>query len=220
MNIPEIVAEHYRRNVLDEPSTQRGTRFEQKGEMRLAPEKGWLPFTAEQTCAADETRFVWKARFRMAPLVTGTVEDAYEDGRGRLDAKLWGLLRMARARGPEVDRGEAQRYLAELPWCPMALLHNPELQYRSLGDDAVRVWIDDEETYVDLRFDAEGDIVGARTETRSRGDVVQPWEGRFWDYRDFGDLRAPAKGEVHWETPDGPFVYWRGEIVTMRWATP
>ena len=177
-----------------------------------------MPFSAEQSLSAVDTEFVWHARFKMAPLVTGVVEDAYVDGRGRLDAKIWGVLPVAHARGLDVDRGEAQRYLAELVWCPMAWLHNPGLQYRVLADDRVRVWVHDHDTYVDYLFDEHGDIVGARTETRSRGDEVQPWEGRFSDFRDFGGIRAPSRGEVWWTTPEGPFVYWQGQVLSLTWA--
>lgn len=211
--IPAIVDAFVKRSVkgrIDEPH---GTLLHQTGEMRLGEDKPWLPFTAEQTVDAHTTGFVWHARFRMAPMVTGVVEDAYEEGKGRLDAKLWGVLPVAHGRGIDVDRGEAERYLAELPWCPLAMLHNRALNFEELDAHTVRVWVHDPTTYVDLSFDADGDIVRARTTTRVRGDVgVQPWEGHFGNYRDFGDVRAPSTGEVQWDTPDGPFVYWRGEI--------
>ena len=183
--------------------------------MRLGPDRGWMPFTAEQTIEAHTTGFVWHARFRMAPLVTGVVEDAYEDGTGRLDAHLWGLVRVAHGRGVDVDRGEAERYLAELPWCPLALLHNPQLRYVEVDDRTVRVWVHDPDTYVDLLFDADGDISGARTTTRVRDGAAQPWEGRFADYRAFGGIRAPSRGEVWWDGPEGRFVYWRGVVTDL-----
>ena len=54
----------------------------------------------------------------------------------------------------------------------MALLANKELQFLALSADTVRVRVDDEPTCVDLLFDAIGDIVGAKTTTRCRGDQV------------------------------------------------
>ena len=122
----------------------------------------------------------------MAPFVTAVVEDAYEDGKGRLDAKIFGLVSVAHARGLEVDRGEAQRYLAELPWCPMALVHNRQLRFRETAEDRIRVSVHDDATSVDLLFDADGDITGARTDARPRGDFSQGWAGHFEAYRDFG----------------------------------
>lgn len=155
----------------------------------------------------------------MASLITAVVEDAYDQGCGRLDVKLWGLLPVVRARGPLLDRGEIQRYLAELVWCPMALLHNPDINFESIAEDVVRVWVHDPQTHVDLNFDDSGDIVGARTTTRARGSILQPWEGRFYDYRDYDGIRAPSRGEVWWETEDGPFVYWRGFVTSLAWAS-
>lgn len=216
--LPALITEFYRRCVSDPPAAPRGTLLEQRGEMRLGEERPWMPFTAEQSCQAARTGFVWHARFKMAPLVTGVVDDAYEDGHGRLDAKIWGVLPVAHGRGLEIDRGEAQRYLSELAWCPMALVHNPALHYRQLRDDAVRVWVHDEQTYVDLLFDAAGDIAGATTDTRCRGEQPQPWGGQFGDYRDFGDVRAPATAQAYWDTPQGRFTYWRGEVTSLRWA--
>ena len=216
-DLPAPVAGYFRRAVKQDPPTPRGTRLRQAGEMRLAPDKPWSPLTAVQHIEARRTGFVWRARVRMAPLVTAHVVDAYEDGQGRLVAKLWGLFPVARASGAEADRSEAQRYLAELPWCPMALVHNPELRFAERSDREVRVWVHDEDTYMDLRFDGDGDLVGARTETRTRGPgLAQPWEGRFWDFRDFGSIRAPSRGKVWWETPEGPFEYWRGRLTSFE----
>lgn len=187
--------------------------------MRLGPDKPWMPFSAEQTFDAGRVGFVWHARVKMAPLVTCVVDDAYEDGHGRLDAKVLGVVPVAHARGVDVDRGEAQRYLAELVWCPLAFVTNPQLRYLELPDGGVRVWVGDETTYVDFSFDGRGDVVRVRTTTRVRGDLgaTQDWEGRFFDYQDFEGIRAPSRAEVEWQTPDGPYLYWRGEIKSLEW---
>lgn len=179
----------------------------------------WMPFTAEQWLSTTTVAFCWHARVKIAPLVTAVVEDAFEHRRGRLEAKLWGLISMADAKGPEIDRGEAQRYLAELPWNPLALRHNEELRYAVGEDGPVRVWAFDPQTYVDLRFDDRGDISGAFSRTRARDDGVFPWEGRFSDYRELGGVRVPTRAEVRWHLPTGVFTYWRGEVTSMDWRS-
>ncbi|TPV93155.1 MAG: hypothetical protein B7733_21965 [Myxococcales bacterium FL481] len=217
-HLPPLIHAYVQRYV---PETLRGLRrttlLHQTGEIRLAPDRDWIPFTAEQTIESTRTEFVWHARFKMAPLLTGVVEDAFESGEGRLDAKIWGMIPVAHARGVDVDRGEAQRYLSELAWCPTAFELNPELNYIEVDERTVRVWVHDEQTYVDLLFGADGELAGARTTTRVRGDVgPQPWEGHFSEYRDFGGIQAPARGEVWWDGPDGRFLYWRGEVVQLQ----
>lgn len=219
MQLPDLIAGYVNRNVPDIPDGVQGTLIQQRGSMRLDPDKPWLPFTAEQTMTDNEVGFVWHARVRMAPLVTAVVEDAFENGHGRLDAKIWGLLSVAHGRGVDIDRGEAQRYLAELPWNPLALLNNSALQFEQRDDDTIRVWVFDPKTWVDLVFDAHGDIVGASTTTRTRGEEgPQPWVGRFGDYREFGGMRAPGTGRVSWLAPEGEFEYWRGEITSLAWC--
>lgn len=217
--LPELIERRLERNLPAASRSASGTLFHQTGTIRLGADRPWMPFTAEQTVDAAKVGFVWHARFRMAPLVTGVVEDAFEDGKGRLDAKIWGVIPVAHARGLDIDRGESQRYLGELAWCPMALSQNTELRFEPVDERTVKVWAFDEQTYVDLRFDDEGDIVGTRTTTRVREDKAVPWEGRFWGYRDFGPLRAPAFAEVWWDEPQGPFVYWKGEMTDLELQT-
>jgi hypothetical protein len=190
-----------------------GVRLHQRGEIRLAPGRTWSRFRAEQVIEARRTSFRWTASVRMAPLCTVKVVDAYEDGCGRLDARLWGLVRVAHGTGPAIDRGELLRYLAELPWCPFAFVANPALRVRS-EDDRLVVGIGDVEAR--LTVDAQGDVVAADA-LRPRdvgGDSVETrWRGTFSDHGDLGGFRGPRKGVVAWQLDDGPFEYWRGEII-------
>lgn len=215
--IPDIIFEYFARSVPSSPDEARSTLLVQEGQMRLAPDRGWMPFNARQYICANQTEFHWRARWRLPHLIFGTVVDAFQNKCGRLDAKIWGFIPIARGRGADIDRGEIQRYLAELVWCPMAFLHNSELHYKQLSDRLVRVWAFTEDTYIDLTFNNEGDIIGAKTSTRVRDGSPQPWEGKFYDFKNFGEIRIPSKGEVWWETPEGPFVYWKGCITSIKW---
>ncbi|MCP5065350.1 MAG: hypothetical protein GY946_02195, partial [bacterium] len=100
--------------------------FEQVGEMALRPGK-WSRFRARQLIDVRACGFRWEARVRMGPLVHARVVDTFVAGHGLLDARLWRLLPLARSMGPEIDESELLRYLAELPFCPHALLANDHL---------------------------------------------------------------------------------------------
>ena len=71
--------------------------------------------------------------------------------------------------GVDLDRGELTRYLGELAWNPMAIVHNPELRYADGPDGTARVWAHDERSYVDCRFDDAGDLVEIASAARVRG---------------------------------------------------
>lgn len=219
--IPNPILRFAERNILARSDTPGRVRFSQKGTMRLKPDASWKPFTAEQWVSEEKVAFCWHARVKLAPLLTAVVEDAFQDGHGRLDVKLWGALRVAHEEGPLVDRGEIQRYLAELPWNPNALVANPSLHFDAGDDGSVRVWVGDPQCYVDLHFDDEGDIVRTYSTTRPKGDDgPAPWEGRFSDYEPIGGVRVPRRGEVAWILPHGRFDYWRGELLTFELVAP
>jgi len=216
-SLPEPIVRFLDRTVPEE-RFHAAVLLEQRGEMRLGPGRPWMPFTATQLLSAMDVRFSWRARFRMMGWLPLRVEDRFEDGTGRLDARLFGFLPMIHKRGPAIDRGEAQRYLAELAWCPPALDGNSELHFEEKPGGAVRAGAFDTETWVDLSFDEQGDLTEAGTATRLRDGHPTPWRGRFAEYRDFNGIRLPSFGEVGWETPEGPFPYWRATVTAAHWC--
>lgn len=194
----------------------------QIGQMCLAPDKGWSALTAEHTVSTAASGFVWHARVEMAPLVTAVVVDSYVSGSGRLEARLYGSAPVARAEGPETDRGELMRYLGELAWAPEAILYNRALRWRRLSDSEFEVSAESSGglAAVRLKLNEEGDITQAEAEDRPMGtgkeSVPTPWRARVWDYADVGGFRIPRKAEVSWMLPEGEFVYWRGEVTAAR----
>jgi len=88
----------------------------QRGEIRSSPAARWVSFTAEEYVDATRSAFCWDARMGSA-LTSVRVIDAYEDGHGRLAVKK-GPLKLKELRGRDVDKGELQRYLAYVSYCP------------------------------------------------------------------------------------------------------
>ena len=178
-------------------------------------------FSAVEEFSVDEVAFSWRARFRLAPLVSLRVLDRYAAGQGLLDARLFGLVPVMRQRGPETDQGEAMRYLAELAWIPQAMRANPQLEWREVDPQTVEVAtrVGSARVAVALEFDAAGDIVRASTERphfEGRKRVRRPWVGSFSEYDTVGGVHIPTRGEVRWDLPEGPFTYWRGTITSLE----
>lgn len=218
MTIPSIWQAYFERHVPKPPINPRGTMISQHGTILLDSGK-WAPFTAEQTFEANRCGFCWHARVKMAPLVTAVVDDAFDHGHGRLEAKVFGFLKVASGEsGVELDRGEAIRYLGEIPWNPMAIVHNPEIRFDVAPSGNPRIWTHDPKTYVDCTFDNDGDLVQIETTTRSRGkEGPMPWSARFLRYGEFDGVRVPISAEVSWDLPSGRQTYWRAEIDHFGW---
>lgn len=78
-------------------------------------------FTARQRIGTTSAGFVWRAK--VGPLGAMWVVDALVAGSGFLEARVLGILRVARIEGTAAaTQGEALRYLAELPFNPDAIL--------------------------------------------------------------------------------------------------
>ncbi|WP_332688359.1 DUF6544 family protein [Devosia sp.] len=192
----------------------------QSAEMKLAPDQSFIPIEATQIYGTRDPGFVWHAWGSMASVVPVVVVDSYVSGGGWLEARIAGSIPVAIARGPDVDRGEAMRFLAELPWNPDAMINAAGLSWRQIDQRTVEVALQTAggPARVRLGFDETGDIVTAEADDRPRsvGDqnLPTPWIGRFSDYASFGNYRIPRLAEVAWILPEGEFVYWRGEIVS------
>jgi hypothetical protein len=198
------------------------TWLRQEGEMRFAPDRPWLPFTAEQWFPGSGIDFRWLASVRMAPLLRARVVDCFEGGHGLLTAHVLGFIPVAKSRGPATDKGEAMRGLAELPWRPFAFRERLGITWEAIGPDKLRAAFDDGCTQAAVEFDIdrEGHVLGGSAASRPRvvrKQVVEtPWSGQFDEYRIFDRVRVPTVAEVSWLLPDGPFTYWRGRITEFR----
>jgi len=98
--IPTIVAAFARR-AAPEGAAPRLVRIRQRAEMRQGPGTPWRPLTAEETVSVRVPGFVWVADAEMAPLVWARVVDAYVDGKGLLEARLFGSVPVASTFGTE-----------------------------------------------------------------------------------------------------------------------
>ena len=162
---------------------------------------------------------MWDARIRMVPGVNVQVRDAYLAGAGSMRGDLFGLVRVVDAHDTrEMAEGALQRYLAEAPWLPTALLPGSRVEWTAIDDGAARATLTDGQNSVSIefRFNAAGEITGVYTPSRYRevkgSYEATPWEGRFTRYSQLGGMKIPTEAEVAWLLPAGRLPYWRGRI--------
>lgn len=101
---------------------------------------------------------------------------------------------------------------------PDAIFNAGELKWREIDDRAVVVSMDTAGGMagVALLLDEAGDIIAIEAENRPRaGDTPARWFGRFRFYVQAGAYRFPRYGEIAWDLPEGEFVYWRDNILSI-----
>ena len=201
-----------------------GARIRHKGEFNMdVVEERWARLTSDQLVSTRRPGFDWDARVSPVPGARIFVRDGYVAGEGRLRACMLGLFVLAEGHpSPEMNRGELMRWLAEAVWYPTALLPSQGVAWTALDERSARATILDGETEasLDFRFREDGlvDSVYAAARPRSvKGRFTDtPWEGRFSDYQEIGDLRIPMQGEVGWHLSEGLRPYWRGRITSIE----
>ena len=204
----------------DAARAARGVRLTYRGELRSGPTARWIPFTAEETIDAVRSGFRWDARLRTGPVGSVTITDLYEGGHGRAGVKLGGLVPVASAAGPDYDRGELQRYLAEIVLCPAALVVHPSLIWTTVGPGTLRLRDSADPTgaAVDLDLDDAGQPVACRSDrprTVGKQTVETPWSAIYADPGEWEGLRVPTRLEADWHLPAGPFTYVREELISL-----
>jgi hypothetical protein len=198
----------------------RAVRTTEKGEMRMSPQARWIPFTAEQFTDAGRSSFRWDAHLDPGKIASPVVTDAYEEGHGQLVVKLGGVLPVKKITGPDADKGELQRYLSSIAFCPPILLNHPSLDLTAVDPRTLRVRDREDPTgaTIDIDIDEDGHPLGCRADRPrmvGKKTVPTPWSATCTEFHEWEGLRVPTRLEASWHLPEDRFVYFQAEIISL-----
>jgi hypothetical protein len=189
------------------------------GRIRSAPDAAWMPFEAQQESFADEpTRlFLMRARMFGAPV------EAFHRlirGHATMQVKVAGLVKVADARGEEMDRVETVTLFNDMCLLAPASLLDPAIAWEPIDARTVRARLTDGRQTISatLLFGDDGLLSNFISDDRSRsspdGRTFAPlrFSTPVRDYQDFGLVRLAAHGEARWLLPDGEFTYGQFEL--------
>ena len=160
---PELITNYAARAGVLPTDLARVIILSQTAQMRLKRGADWQSLTARQTISTGVSQFVWQAEQYRGPFLMFRVIDGFIADEGRLNVRLFGSIPVADFSGPDADRGEAMRYLAELIWAPDAMLGNPDLKWQEISDSqiGVELALSSGTAQVVFRFDNQGDVIEA-----------------------------------------------------------
>lgn len=218
--LPEPVARYLSRALPPAGGPLRMTRARMEGQIRQGPERPWQDWSGRQVWCLDPPAFVWSARMAAKPLLPVYVRDGLIKGQGGLLVRLWGWLTLARATSsPELDLGSLQRWLAEAPMFPPALLPGADLRWEALGQDSAKAVLTSGEHTVEavFSFDSKGMPLSCQIEGRPRQQpdgsfIPTPWLARYAQWERQGGKLVPTRCEAAWVAPEGEFCYIRLRI--------
>ncbi|MCB2193795.1 MAG: hypothetical protein KQI62_19620 [Deltaproteobacteria bacterium] len=218
--LPQPVARYLEQALPPAGGPLRMARAKMSGRVRLSPESPWQTWSGRQIWCLRPPAFVWSARMAAKPLLPVFVRDGLLNGRGGLLVRLWGWFTLARAEAsPELDLGSLQRWLAEAPMFPPALLPGVGLTWRAEGDDAATAILTSGEGQVQARFsfDSQGLPATCHIEQRPRQQkdgtfIPTPWMARYGQWMNQCGMLLPTQCEAIWLLDQGEFSYLRLHI--------
>jgi hypothetical protein len=194
--------------------------LEQRGALRTAPGKPWMPFRSQQVYTMEPPAFVWLAMARVAPFVWVTAKDRFIGGAGSMHIRLADLVTVANASGPEIDQGAGLRYWGEVLAFPdMVLSHR--LRWESMDAHHARFTVPGSDPKVSAvtAFGADGLPAATHAERyRDTGGkrVLTLWSGLMKEWRMIGGRQFPSVWESVWHLDSGDFLAVKMEILKVQ----
>lgn len=212
LELPAPVA-RYRAIAVGDRAPVRTLRLTHGGTFRMSPRDEARPIRGTQLFTSGPPGFVWTGRVRIGPGLWVDVRDMSVSGAGSMRVFVDDTIRIADARGPELDQGAAVRLLAEMPWYPTALFDSRTVRWTAIDATRARATLrlGVEEVSGTFEFGPDGLPVRMTALRFSDRGALTPWSGVYRDWRTVSGMRVPFEAEVSWQLESGPFTYahWR-----------
>jgi hypothetical protein len=222
-DLPESVQRYLKYTQIIGKEKIKTVRLKQDGYFRTKEDQKWMPIKAEQYFNIDSAEFIWIGRVKFAPLLSIQAKDEFIDGKGNLVVKL-GPIKVADARGDEIDQGEILRFLAECVWFPSAFL-NDYIKWDAIDDNSAKATINYKGVSASaiFHFGEEGEVTSISAKRYMEVDgkfKLEDWEVLIIEYKKFEDIIVPSKANVIWKLSTGDFCYYKFEVVDIDYNNP
>jgi hypothetical protein len=179
------------------------------------------------TLVADQTNFTDPpARsFQMRAWMFGvpiTGLHRYVGDAATMTIRALSLVPVADAGGPDMTRAETVTLLNDMCVIAPGTLVDPRLRWTAIDAHRAGVSLTNAGHTVsaELVFDDAGDLVDFVSDDRSQAVPGQAprivrWSTPLSDFRTWGALRLPSRGEARWHPPEGAFAYIELELLDV-----
>ena len=191
--------------------------LKQEGLFKRSRDQKYMPFTAEQYFITQPTGFVWVASFGGLMNVC----DSYKEGKGKMKAKIVGLVGVGEAQGYKLDQGALLRYFSEMIWFPEAYL-NTNIKWKAIDEFNFTGVLTDNGLEVTgyFQIDEKGALKqfsAYRYMDIGNGEFrMEKWVIEVKNYQKINGMMIPLEGAASWKLKDGDFKYIELEIKDIK----
>jgi hypothetical protein len=188
------------------------------GEMKVRADGPWIPIKAWQfTNIAQRVRLFYIESSMFGIPLRGL--HVYISGNATMKIKLGGLITVANASGPIMDRSETVTYFNDMCLIAPETLIDPMIRWHENSEGTVDATMTVNGITIQARLyvDSEGDLVNFTSNDRSmssdgKNHVKARWSTPCSRYTDHNGRRLISYGEASWDLPSGSMSYARFNI--------
>jgi len=212
-HLPDVAQRYLRyMGVVGRPR-DRWFRAHLTGRFRMRASQSFMPCEVWQFDCVDPIARVFHMRIDMAGFVPMTARDAYVAGRGSMDGRLVGCVRVARGRGEEFDIGELTTWLNDAVLLAPSLLLQAPVEWTVTDEHGFGLVLHDHGRSVSATVDLDEHGAPVDFHTLDRfadlpdGRVRAPWSTPTSGWHSVDGRALPGQGAAVWHLPDGELRY-------------
>jgi len=223
-SLPELVREYFRHCGYVGKEKMINAEIEWKNVyMRMSPGKKWLKVNYIQFNSVPEpTRFAY-IKSRIFGLFPFEGRDKYQDGHGNMLIKLMKIIKVADAKGKEMDESALVTILAEALLIPAYALQD-YITWTAIDSDTAKAVMKYSGSEVSGRFyfNDKGEFIRFETDDRyysEKGKEYRKvkWSGVAANYIEKNGVKFPSDFRAIWHTEEGDFEYFKGTIADIKY---
>lgn len=215
-DLPEPVQRYFRFALADGQEYINFLRLKHSGTFKTAKDRQWMDIRGEQYFIANPPGFLW-----IGKTSSFKARDSYMEGEGNLSVYLFGIVRILKEEGDEVNQAELLRWLGESVWMPTNFLPDENKTWSPIDENSAMLTF----TYAGLTvnyiitFDETGRMHSLETE-RYMEDRLVPWKGEVSNYVLQDGMMVPTDIEASWMLEEGAYPYARFHVEEFEYGNP
>ncbi len=219
--LPEPVQRYLRYVGVVGKEPIRTVHLTQQGSMKQQPGQKWMPLVAQQYDTTNPPAFLWSCMMRPFPFAWISAMDQFTGGHGSMVIKLLSFITVGNAHGPEMDRGELQRYLAEMIWFPTAWF-SAAIEWQAIDTYSVQATFRESGVTgsVVLHVNEHGQlthVTADRYKEEHGRYLLAPWSAQCNEYQEVDGMRIPTSIEITWHLASGEFTWFRCKLTEIEY---
>lgn len=191
--------------------------------LRLSPKKNWMALECDQFNSVPEPTRIAYMKSRILGIIPFNGRDKYQDGHGNMLVKLLKFIKVADAKGREMDESGLVTVLAETFLVPTYALQD-YIKWISIDTKTAKATISNNGCEVSglFYFNADGEFIRFETEDRYYSEqgteyTKLKWSAIVSSYAERNGIKFPADFRAVWHTEAGEYEYFKGSIDDIKY---